>query len=424
MRALVCALVALESIAMVRPALGGQITTSRPFLIDSTVADMQWVNSSLKDAKPNAKTVFVRSTLGSIYRSTDDGMNWVSQRDKMASDDDEPYKTRIQQMIFSKADAKYALMKGYSENIWFTKDQGDTYQKHQFGVMMDMKLHSRQPEWVLATKFEGSFPDRYLSLFLSVDFGKSWKKLVTHVYQFEWADPTVQGFSDKTIFASIRRPDAPVKNRLSDWDPNIDFVISHDFFDTSSVVVKHGNRFALHHPYWFVAAMNPQEELEVTLHVISDRGLTFLPAHFPYQLSERSYRVVDSKEGSVFVQVSHGSRDREFANVYMSGSEGRSYTLSLRTVVKDYRGLSDFERINGVDGVYIANVADEKAEPELKLLGGLQAVLFNIHVWQPRMHAPAALPPVCVSARTLGTVLTRAVSAGEWHGSRKNESDI
>jgi hypothetical protein len=44
--------------------------------------------------------------------------------------------------------------------------------------------------------------------------------------------------------------------------------------------------------------MNPQEELEVTLHVSSDRGKTFLPAHFPYQLSERSYRVVDSKEGS------------------------------------------------------------------------------------------------------------------------------
>ena len=147
---------------------------------------MQWVNSSLKDAKPNAKTVFVRSTLGSIYRSIDDGMNWVSQRDKMAADDEEPYKTRIQQMIFSQADAKYAVMKGYSENVWFTKDQGDTYQKHEFGVMMDIKLHSRRPEWVLATKFEGSFPDRFLSLYVSVDFGKSWKKLVTHVYQFEW----------------------------------------------------------------------------------------------------------------------------------------------------------------------------------------------------------------------------------------------
>ena len=158
----------------------------------------------------------------------------------------------------------------------------------------------------------------------------------------------MEGFTDKTIFASVRRPDAPMKSRLSDWDPNIDFVLSNDWFDTNTVVVKHGNRFALHHPYWFVAAMNPEEELEVTLHVSSDKGKSFLPAHFPYQLSERSYRVVDSKEGSVFVQVSHGSRDREFANVYMSGSEGRAYTLSLRTVVKDYRGLSDFERINGV----------------------------------------------------------------------------
>jgi len=30
--------------------------------------------------------------------------------------------------------------------------------------------------------------------------------------------------------------------------------------------------------------MTPQEELEVTLHVSNDRGKTFLPAHFPYQV--------------------------------------------------------------------------------------------------------------------------------------------
>mmetsp|Transcript_38704 Transcript_38704/g.60369 ORF Transcript_38704/g.60369 Transcript_38704/m.60369 type:complete len:149 (+) Transcript_38704:369-815(+) len=69
------------------------IATSRPFLIDSTVADMQWVNSTQKESKPNAKTVFVRSARGSIYRSLDDGMNWVSQREKMSFEDDEPYKT-------------------------------------------------------------------------------------------------------------------------------------------------------------------------------------------------------------------------------------------------------------------------------------------------------------------------------------------
>jgi hypothetical protein len=45
------------------------------------------------------------------------------------------------------------------------------------------------------------------------------------------------------------------------------------------------------------------QELEVKMWVSADRGQSFKSAHFPYQLSERSYRVVDSKENSVFVQV-------------------------------------------------------------------------------------------------------------------------
>jgi hypothetical protein len=68
--------------------------------------------------------------------------------------------------------------------------------------------------------------------------------------------------------------------------------------------------------------MNPDEELEVRMAVSSDRGATFSTSHFPYKLSEKSYRVVDSKESSVFVQVmllSHASQtptDR---------SEGRTF---------------------------------------------------------------------------------------------------
>ena len=49
-----------------------------------------------------------------------------------------------------------------------------------------------------------------------------------------------------------------------------------------------------------------------------------------------------------------------------------------------------------MDGVYVANVADQKAEPELKLLGGLQAVLFNIHVC-PLFLIPRGTG--CMSAR-------------------------
>jgi hypothetical protein len=58
---------------------------------------------------------------------------------------------------------------------------------------------------------------------------------------------------------------------------------------------------------WFTYTQTCKQELEVKMWVSADRGLSFKPAHFPYQLSERSYRVVDSKENSVFVQVSQPS---------------------------------------------------------------------------------------------------------------------
>ncbi len=60
----------------------------------------QWVNQTGPDARPNGRVVFVRSAQGSIYRSVDDGKNWMSQRDLMVGDEEEPYQARVQQMIF------------------------------------------------------------------------------------------------------------------------------------------------------------------------------------------------------------------------------------------------------------------------------------------------------------------------------------
>ena len=120
-----------------------------------------------------------------------------------------------------------------------------------------------------------------------------------------------------------------------------------------------------------------------------------------------------------------------------------------------------------VDGVYVANVADQKAEPELKLLGGLQAVLFNIHVCRLGRtlflhyllhalamsslaltygaHAWRCMPLhigvdrfVAYFARTeppLGAVLrnctltilarsAHAVMAGKWHGADEDQGDV
>ncbi len=135
--------------------------------------------------------------------------------------------------------AKYAIMRGYGEINWFTNNQGDTYTRNEFGSLVEMKLHPKKAEWVLASKYEGTFPNRYLSLFVSQDFGKSWKKLVSNVFQFEWGDPMMQGYEEKTIYACVRKDDSRPKPAFTSWDPNIDFVRSNDFF-ARCVLSSHG----------------------------------------------------------------------------------------------------------------------------------------------------------------------------------------
>ena len=47
----------------------------------------------------------------------------------------------------------------------------------------------------------------------------------------------MSGFSDKTVLACVRKADTTPKNVFSDWDANIDFVVSHDYFKTSDIKV-------------------------------------------------------------------------------------------------------------------------------------------------------------------------------------------
>lgn len=111
----------------------------------------------------------------------------------MSLDDEEPFTTRIQQMMFSKANANYAIMQGFADISWYTRDQGQTYSRHMFGPAVELKMHPTRPELVLASKYEGDFPHRSLSLFVSEDFGKEWKKIASNIFQFEWADPAMKG---------------------------------------------------------------------------------------------------------------------------------------------------------------------------------------------------------------------------------------
>jgi len=92
------------------------------------------------------------------------------------------------------------------------------------------------------------------------------------------------------------------------WDKNIHFYQTYDYFKTLVKLVEHGNRFLFgEHNYLFVAAVNPHQETEVSLQVSKDAGhvKTFNTAILPVELTEHSYTILDTSQGSVFLHVNH-----------------------------------------------------------------------------------------------------------------------
>jgi hypothetical protein len=79
-------------------------------------------------------------------------------------------------------------------------------------------------------------------------------------------------------------------------------------------------------------------------------------------LTAQTVSLLDTKEGAVFVMA--GASSAVASNVFSSGPHGSRYAASIHNVARDWRGLADFERMHGIEGVYVANVVDLEHVPD------------------------------------------------------------
>lgn len=80
---------------------------------------------------------------------------------------------------------------------------------------------------------------------------------------------------------------------------------------SSSVLVRHGNRFISSGKFLFVGTMSPEQEknedyTKIKLMVSSDGGRNFNPAELPETLNEKGYTILDTSEDVVVMQVVGG----------------------------------------------------------------------------------------------------------------------
>jgi len=327
------------------------------YKIDSPVADIQWVGS-------DKKTVFVRSQKNFIYRSGDEGRSWERQNWKMEKTSADEEKSGILSFHASPVDSSKIFFRGSGKQHWLTLDRGLHYQPLDPAfVIKEVKMHPTESEWMLASHLtdgckKSSRVDCNMEVYLTQDLGKTWKLLQRYVAQFEWApaaDGQLKPGMEKSSIFMVTYAMHSGNQPFGVWSAKATFSRSDDLWKTQYALLPRGNRFLFLDKFIFVAVVNKHHENQVNLYVSSEGGKIFKKARLPFQLTEHSYTILDTSEGSVFLHVNHGDYNTGYGNIYLSDSEGLRFSLSLRNNKRDAQGRCDFEKVQGIEGIYITN---------------------------------------------------------------------
>lgn len=199
-------------------------------------------------------------------------------------------------------------------------------------------------------------------------------------------------------------------------------IYSEDFFKTQKLLKAGGSRFVLTKHYLLITYLKSPpkkgqiertQEMGIMMGELNSEILTLKPVELGFVLLKgHGYTVLESKEGRVFIQVSHSVSGINYGHIYVSDSYGQRFDLSLKYNVKNELGYCDFNKIEGIPNFYIANHYQEdsfkiarfqleKAYQNNNFKTGISSLLIqktkqtfdNGKTWHP-IPAPSGSPPL------------------------------
>jgi hypothetical protein len=203
-------------------------------------------------------------------------------------------------------------------------------------------------------------------LYLTKDGGRTFQLVANYVVQFSWGDKSHK--QEDRIYFSHFRTKTGHQQRLTLWNSGVDFVYTDNEGSTVHTIVQHGNKFLVSNGYIFVAKVKDAASQLVTLEVSNDGGSKFKTARLPMDIGEKSYTILDTSEGGVMIQVNHGDEAGPYhagvGHIYISDATGVQYSLSLAYNLRNHNGDCEFDKIQSLEGIYIANHRDPHANSQ------------------------------------------------------------
>jgi len=105
-----------------------------------------------------------------------------------------------------------------------------------------------------------------------------------------------------------------------------------------------------------MVAASHKDEQKVKIYIANYRSgfLSLLQSRLPIDaILSNSFSLLDTSEDQVFLFVENHGVGTPFGNIYISGDNGMTFSLSMENVI---RGEAvDFEKMESLDGTYIIN---------------------------------------------------------------------
>eukprot|EP01017_Pseudomicrothorax_dubius_P026778 TRINITY_DN3020_c0_g1_i1.p1 TRINITY_DN3020_c0_g1~~TRINITY_DN3020_c0_g1_i1.p1 ORF type:complete len:636 (-),score=85.45 TRINITY_DN3020_c0_g1_i1:109-2016(-) len=365
--------------------------------VDSPISDVVWCGET-----GPSQPILILTEMGSVYQSKDSGQSWrdlgeVLSRMPNVKSATDSRRAKIKKIVSSQADRKILGLLGADGVNYITEDCGDNFHVLSHSrVITELQFHSRVREWALATSWSscedptGSPCAVTKQLYVTKDLGNRWDLIADYVVQFAWAAVS-DNIPKERIFLT-NDPNAKGHQKMGGLSESVLFSMSDDFFKTSKVLVPRGNKFLLNPTYIIVAQVSEQSMQNLNLLVSSsaEPEYNFKATELPSKtLHEQGYTILDASHSSILLNINHQGSSSKFGNVYISNAQGIQYSLSLPFQVCSRDRQCDFGKVQGLEGIYLANVYNENAINKLNSISSLESfkrtvITFNKGAnWKP-----------------------------------------
>lgn len=307
---------------------------------------------------------------GVVHRSTDAGEDW-----KTVEDIPKGQVAELRQNPFDRNKA-YVLSTGHRH--WRTDDRGETW--HPFKTSASpsprrstLNFHAGDTDKVIFMAEECQnllFDCDEVALYTTDGFATDPKSLRTGVRGCTWARSS-DLFGTGHEFSDADRVLCIAKGAYSRHSKDNRLVMSDNYF-VDEVEPELGPGRTIHGlvnmatvKKYMVAAVKADRTDEMALYVTDDTN-TWHRAVFQgdHKVEEDAYTILESTNYSIQVDVMSSKPWAPLGVLFTSNSNGTYFTPNAEHTNRNRRGLVDFEKVQGIQGIVMVNVVDNWKEVE------------------------------------------------------------